>query len=128
MNAALIGLSASLITILIFSKRFDKNIVYGLILMGIGFLYIGFTWTDIQIAIMNFLQAMFFMLFAYFGIKKHAYLLFVGYFLHGIWDLVYPLFANSDLLPPHYDYFCSTYDFVIAIYLLILNYKTTRNP
>lgn len=130
MNGALIGLSASLITILIFSliKRFDKNTVYGLILMGIAFLYIGYTWTNIEVAIMSFLQALFFMPFAYSGIKKNVYFLVAGYFLHGIWDLVYPFFGNPDLLPPHYDYFCSTYDFVIAIYLLVLNYKTTRNP
>lgn len=37
MNAALIGLSSSLVTILIFSllKRLDKNTIYGLILMAL---------------------------------------------------------------------------------------------
>lgn len=129
MNAALIGLLSSLITILIFTllKRFDKNTIYGLILMSIGFLYIGYTWTDITTAIISGIQALIFMLFAYFGIKKNGYFLVTGYFLHGVWDLLYPIFANTQLLPPDYDYFCFTFDFIVAIYLLILNYQTNRN-
>ncbi len=129
MNAVLIGISSSLITILIFSfiKRFEKNTIYGLILMGIAFLYVGYTWTNIEIAIISFLQVIFFMLFAYFGINKNAYFLVAGYFLHGIWDFVYPFIGNPDLLPPDYDYFCLTYDFIIAIYLIIINYKTNKN-
>src|SRR5688572_11720546 len=125
MNAALIGLSSSLITILIFTllRRFDKNTIYGLILVGIGFLYIGYTWTDINAAIISFLQVLFFMSLAYFGIKRSYWFLVAGYFLHGVWDLLYPMFANSELLPPDYDYFCLTYDFIVAIYLLIFNYK-----
>ena len=126
MNAAIIGLSASVLTILIIGlqKRCDKNIVYGLILMGIGFLYIGYTWTAIETAIINFFQASIFMLLAYYGIKRSVWFLVVGYFLHGILDLAYSSFANPDLLPPDYDWFCFTYDFVVGFYLLIINYKT----
>ncbi len=129
MNATLIGLSSSLITILIFTllKRFDKNTIYGLILMGIGFLYIGYTWTDITTAIISGIQALFFMSLAYLGIKKSYWFLVVGYFLHGAWDLLYPMFANPALLPHDYDYFCLTYDFIVAIYLLLLNYQTKRS-
>jgi len=125
MYAALIGLSSSLITILIFSflKRFDKNTIYGLILMGIAFLYIGYTWTNLEVASMSFLQALFFLPFAYYGIKKNTYFLVAGYFLHGVWDLVYPFVGSPDLLPPDYDYFCLTYDFIVAIYLFIITYK-----
>ena len=76
---------------------------------------------------MSFLQALFFLLFAYLGIKKSAYFLVAGYFLHGIWDVVYPFFGSSDLLPPDYDYFCLTYDVIVSIYLLIINYKTNND-
>jgi hypothetical protein len=129
MIAALIGLSGSLITILIFTllKRIDKITVYSLILMGIAFLYIGYTWTNIEIAIMSFLQAVFFMVFAYYGLKKNLYFLIAGYFLHGVWDFMYSYVGNSDLIPPDYDWFCLTYDFVIGFYLIILNYQTNRN-
>jgi hypothetical protein len=128
MNATLIGLSSSTLTILIFYllNRLDKRTVYGLILMAIGFLYIGYTWTDINTAIVSGLQALFFMSLAYFGIKKSYWFLVAGYFLHGIWDVLYPMFFNSALLPPDYDYFCITYDFIVAIYLLILNYHSNR--
>lgn len=128
MNAALIGLGSSLFTILLFTvlKRVDKNSVYGLILLGIGFLYIGYTWTDIETAILSFLQAMFFMVLAYLGIKRSYWFLVAGYFLHGIWDMIYPLVANPDLLPPDYDYFFITYDFIVGFYLWILNYRAKQ--
>jgi hypothetical protein len=121
MIATIIGLTSSLLTILIFTflKRIDKNLVYGLILMGIGFLYIGYTWTDLPTAIMSGVQALFFMSLAYLGIRKNPYFLVAGYFLHGLWDLVYPMLANPALLPPDYDYFCLTYDFVVGIYLIV---------
>ena len=126
MIATLIGLVSSLVTILIFTflKRIDKNTIYGLILMAIGFLYIGYTWTDINTAMLSGLQALFFMSLAYFGIKKNYWFLVAGYFLHGIWDFLYPLFASSDLLPPDYDYFCFTYDVIVGIYLLVHNFQT----
>lgn len=125
MTATLIGLVSSLITILIFTflKRIDKNTIYGLILMGIGFLYIGYTWTDIDTAVMSLVQALFFMVLAYLGIKRSYWFLVVGYLLHGLWDFVYPLVANPDLLPPDYDYFCFTYDFIVGLYLFIINYR-----
>lgn len=125
MIATLIGISSSLITILIFSlfKRIDKNTIYGLILMGIGFLYIGYTWTDINTVVISGVQALFFMSLAYLGIKKNYWYLVAGFILHGVWDFVYPFFASSDLLPPDYDYFCSTYDIIVGVYLIIINYR-----
>lgn len=50
MTAALIGISSGLVVIFLFIllKQFDKKLIYGLILCGIGFLYVGFTWTNLQ--------------------------------------------------------------------------------
>lgn len=129
MNAILIGLSSSLITIFIFTylKRIDKNTIYGLILMGIGFLYVGYTWTDINAAIISGLQALFFMSLAYLGIRKSYLFLVAGYLLHGLWDFFYPYFASPELLPPDYDYFCFTYDVIVGIYLLVINFQTNRS-
>jgi hypothetical protein len=123
MNAAIIGISSAVITIFLFLlfKRFDKNIIYGLILPAIGFLYVGYTWTDINIVIISIVQAIFFLMLGYFGIKKDSYFLIAGYFMHGLWDLIYGQLGNTKLLPPHYDIFCMTYDFVVGFYLLCLN-------
>lgn len=128
MIATLIGLSSSLITILIFASltRIDKNSIYALILAGIAFLYVGYTWTNFEIAVISFLQTLFFLLFAYLGIRKSGYYLVAGYFLHGVWDGVYPLLGSRDLLPPDYDYFCLTYDFIVAIYLSVITYHRQR--
>jgi hypothetical protein len=123
MTPIIIGISGGLLIILLFSilKQFDKKVIYGLILAGIGFLYAGFTWTNLQALIINSAQAVFFLLFAYYGIKKSLYILAAGYFLHGSWDLAYDLFPSSNLIPPHYDLFCLSIDFTIGIYILVLN-------
>ena len=50
MSPVIIGISSGLLVILIFAllKRIDKPTIYGLILSGIGFLYVGFTWSDTE--------------------------------------------------------------------------------
>ena len=123
-----IGISSGLIVIFIIAllKQVDKGIIYGLILSGIGFLYVGFTWTDTRSLIINCVQAIFFLFFAWYGIKKSSYLLGAGYFLHGIWDLVYDLFSGSSLIPPHYDLFCLSIDFTIGFYLVIIGYRKQK--
>ncbi|MFI5132355.1 MAG: DUF6010 family protein [Chitinophagales bacterium] len=125
MIPVIIGVSLGLLVILIIAllKQLDKPIVYGLILSGIGFLYVGFTWTDTKALIINCVQAVFFLFIAWYGIKKSLYILGGGYFLHGIWDLVYNLFPGSSLIPPHYDLFCLSIDFTIGAYLLVIGYR-----
>ncbi len=121
-----IGVGSGLLTILLvyLLRLKDKNLVYGLILSGIGFLYVGFAWTDLQALMVNALQAVVFLLLAYYGVKKCRNLLALGYFLHGCWDMLYSFFANPGLIPPHYDLFCLSIDFTIGLYLLWLNKQT----
>lgn len=123
MTPVIIGISSGLLTILVFVilRHFEKKIMYGLILSGIGFLYVGFVWTDPQALILNAIQAILFVLLAYFGIKKNIYILAVGYLLHGCWDIAYSLFNEPGLIPPHYDLFCSSLDFTICAYIIIFN-------
>lgn len=123
MIPVIIGISSGLIVILLFAilKQFDKRIIYGLILTGIGFLYVGYVWTDLQALIINSIQAIAFLFLAYYGIKKSLFILAAGFFLHGTWDLVYGLFQDSKMIPPHYDLFCLSIDFTIGIYILYLN-------
>ncbi len=121
MNAALIGFTGGLAIILLFTllKKFEKNIIYGLILACIGFLYVGYTWSDFELFIVNSLQAVFFLFFAYFGITKGNYFLIAGYFLHGAWDFLFSYLISTPLMPPQYDWFCLTIDWVIGFYLLM---------
>ncbi|MEP7238839.1 MAG: DUF6010 family protein [Ferruginibacter sp.] len=128
MTAAIIGISSGLLIILLFVilKRFDKKIIYGLILCGIGFLYVGYVWIDLQALVINSIQAVLFVLIAYYGIKKNTNILAAGYFLHGAWDMVYHLFQNSSLIPPHYDLFCLSIDFTMGFYLLLLKYRNKK--
>ena len=55
MTPVIIGISLGLILILLFNilQQFDKKVIYGLILSGIGFLYVGYTWMDLQALIIN---------------------------------------------------------------------------
>jgi hypothetical protein len=120
MISSLIGITTALLLIIINRlKQFDNKIIYGLTLASIGFLYVGFTWTNMNAIILASIQAVFFLLFAYYGISKSLYILVIGYFLHGLWDISYNLWQDAALIPPHYDWFCLSFDFTVGIYLLI---------
>jgi hypothetical protein len=124
MTAVSIGFLSAIIIIIKIAvfKRLGKTTVYGLTLAGIGFLYVGFTWADTLTLLVNAIQAVFFLLFAYFGIKKGFIILSAGYFVHGIWDSMYTLFFDLTIIPPNYPWFCSSLDWTVAAYLLFLNY------
>ncbi len=129
MLPVIIGISSGLLVILVIAllKRVDKPTIYGLILSGIGFLYVGFTWSDTRALIITCIQAIVFLFIAWYGIRRNLYILAVGYFLHGTWDLVYNLFPATNLIPPHYDLFCLSIDFTIGFYLLFIKYRDTKN-
>jgi len=128
MLPVIIGISSGLLVILIIAvlKQVDKPTIYGLILSGIGFLYVGFTWSDTRALIITCIQAVVFLFIAWYGIKRNLYILASGYFLHGTWDLAYNLFPGTNLIPPHYDLFCLSIDFTIGFYLLIIKYRYAK--
>ena len=68
----------------------------------------------------NAIQAIIFLFLGYYGTKKIT-ILAAGYFLHGCWDMLYDFFKLPGSIPPHYDLFCSSLDFTIALYLLAFN-------
>ena len=121
MTSIIIGISSALLTILFIAilKQLDKTTMYGLILSGIGFLYVGFVWTDLQALVINSIQAIVFVFLAYYGLKKSINVLAAGYFLHGCWDIAYGVIQEPGLIPPHYDLFCSFLDFTIGAYILL---------
>ena len=121
MLATIIGISSGFFLIILFSllKQFNKRLIYGLILTAIGFIYVGFVWRDTQDLIINSIQAIVFLFIAYYGVKQNLYVLAMGYFLHGSWDITYPLFRDAGSIPPDYDLFCMSIDFVMGIYILL---------
>jgi len=127
MGSILIGIISGCIVIgVIQLLKQDKKIMYGLILSGIGFLYVGFTWSDFTSIIITSFQALVFLFISYYGVRKSLYILAAGYFLHGIWDLAYNLLPDLHLIPPHYDLFCLSIDFTMGFYLLILKYRSDK--
>jgi hypothetical protein len=128
MSGLIIGIITGLLAVFILRaiKFLEQQFVYGLLLCAFGFLYVGFTWSDMTMVVIAAVQAILFLFIAYFGMKNNILLLAAGYFLHGIWDLVFGLWASSKLLPPHYDLFCLAVDFVMGFYLLILKYGGTK--
>lgn len=134
MTAFIIGITSGILLILLLLKlkNADKELLYGLTLTGIGFIYIGFTWSDFYSLLISSLQALVFLFLAFFGLKRNIYILAIGYFLHGIWDIIYSRFDTPGLIPPQYDVFCLTIDFTIGLYLLYFakqtgtGYKTGR--
>lgn len=120
MTPVIIGIAVALLQIVSFEilKQFNKNSIYALTLSGIGFLYVGYTWTDTPTVIVTSIQAIIFVLIAYYGLIKNPYLLAAGYFLHGLWDIVYHFWFDTNLIPPHYDWFCSSLDFTVGLYLI----------
>jgi hypothetical protein len=125
MTPLIIGIASGIFVILLFHllKQFDKTLVYALILTGIGFIYVGFTWTNLQALVVCCIQAVFFLMVAYFGALKGLYLIGLGYFLHGSWDIIYAFFSPPGLIPPGYDLFCLSIDFTMGAYLLYLAYR-----
>ena len=53
-----IGVSTDVLLIVSLSilKRIDKQVFYGLVLAGIGFLYVGLAWTNLESLIINSIQ------------------------------------------------------------------------
>lgn len=124
MISIIIGISLGILTILFIAllPGLDKKLVYGLILCAIGWLYVGYTWSDLKSLIITCIQAIVFLFIAYFGVKRNNYILAIGYFLHGLWDLAYDLFPDNHLIPPHYDLFCLSIDFTLGLYLIFLQF------
>lgn len=58
MIAMVIGISSAILIILVIAvlKNLDKKVVYGLVLSGIGFLYVGFALADLQSLVRNYVK------------------------------------------------------------------------
>lgn len=128
MKAAIIGMivGAAAIIFIALLKGFERRNMYGLTLTGIGFLYVGFTWSHPLSLVINIFQALVFVFLSYYGIRT-PWILIAGYFLHGVWDFGYGYMQLPALRPPHYDLFCFAVDFTMGLYLLILHWRISHH-
>lgn len=103
------------VIILVELLRFlEKRLIGALTLVGIAFIYIGFTWSDTTSLIYAILAAAVFVAFSYFGYKQNFIWVIIGLVLHGVWDILFPLI--SEMAPDGYDIFCITIDVLLAVY------------
>jgi hypothetical protein len=129
MMALIIGIVSGILVIgsIRLLKNIDEQLMYGLILSAIGFLYVGFTWTDLPTFGFCCLQSIAFLFIAYYGSKKSLPLLAGGYCLHGIWDIAYNQVFSPKLIPPHYDLFCMSIDVTMGLYLFVMYYRNKKS-
>lgn len=114
-------------------RGFDRRLIAAFTLVGIPFIYIGFSLHHTPSLIYCILAVAVFVAFAYFGYTKKFILIPVGLILHGAWDMLYPSFSST--APKGYDIFCLTIDVLLAIYFYIrlnrikpLAVKTKNEP
>lgn len=127
MLTLLMGMAAALLIIsfLRLFRKFDKATFYAFILVGIGYLYVGFAGSGTVSVMVCAIQALACMLFAYYGLWDMR-ISGAGFLLHGVWDIVIGFTPLSGLIPRNYSFFCLAFDGVLAAYLLVLGYRRSR--
>ena len=131
MNDFYIGLITTVAVIgLLEALRFlEKRLIAALTLVGIAFIYIGFSWNDTPSLLFSIFGVAVFFPLSYFGYKNNFIIIIIGLVLHGIWDLLFPFFSST--APEGYDVFCLTIDFCLAVYFFLrikpLNTKSFRS-
>lgn len=119
MNDFYIGLITTVVVIGLLEVLpfLEKRFVAALTLVGIAFIYIGFSWYDLPSLIYSILAVAVFFTLSYFGYKNKFILIVTGLALHGFWDLLFPFISSS--APEGYDVFCLTIDFLLAFYFYV---------
>ncbi len=118
MTGFIIGLitTAAVIAFAEIFRKIDLKFYASLNLATIPFIYIGFS-IDPYTLMLTVPGAAFFLMFAYWGYKKHYMLTVAGLALHGLWDVLFP--QVSSVAPQGYDIFCITIDVLLAVYFYI---------
>lgn len=120
------GLGLGLLTIIL---HLELNELKGLeltsfLLVLIGSVYYGFALLSKhkKAMIIEIIVATIFVLMGIFGLWFSPWILIFGLFLHGLWDIAH---HNSSFklvdVPQWYIPFCATYDWVIALYLVLIH-------
>lgn len=124
----LIGLGLGIVTIILHlilteTRRLELT---SFLLVLIGSVYYGFALLSKhkRAMIIEIVVASVFVAMGIFGLWFSPWILIIGLFLHGLWDIAH---HNSSIklveIPQWYVPFCATYDWVIAIYLTLVYLK-----
>ena len=115
MTGFIIGLitTAAIIAFAEIFRKIDLKRIASLNLAVIPFIYVGFS-IDPHSLFLTVPGAAFFLMFAYWGYKRHYMLIVAGLVLHGLWDILFP--HVSSVAPHGYDIFCITIDVILAVY------------
>jgi len=118
MTGFIIGLitTAAVIAFAEIFRKIDLKFFASLNLAVIPFIYIGFS-IEPDSLMLTVPGAAFFLMFVYWGYKKHYLLIVAGLALHGLWDVLFPYV--SSVTPHGYDLFCITIDLLLAVYFWI---------
>lgn len=116
-----IGLAAIAITFSLFLTDAMQRDFYAMLLVGITTIYLGFALADgrprevaIEVGVI-----VVFSLLALGGLWLNPVLLVVGYFAHGIWDVVHHPHGIQTQTTSWYPPFCLVVDWLIGAYLVI---------
>ena len=95
MNNFYIGLITTVVIIAILEvlRFLEKRLIGAFILVGIPFIYIGFSWNEKTSLILSIFGGAVFIALTYFGYKNNFSLIILGLILHGVWDLFFPFFS-----------------------------------
>lgn len=80
--------TVAVIGILEVFRFLEKRLMGALTLVGIAFIYIGFTWHDKSSLFLSIGVGAVFLALVYFGYKKNFALVVIGLLLHGVWDMI----------------------------------------
>lgn len=122
MKKLLLTIGAAALTCFIFSllpygKALDA---IGLVLAVIGAIYIGYALADGRqnIIMLECTLAAIFIALALFGMWGKPVWLVIGFFAHGLWNIIHHLGAIQTRVRKWFPWVCALYDGIVGVYLL----------
>lgn len=96
--------------------------LHAVLLAAIGAVYVGFAIADgrRRVLVVELAGALLFIGIAAVALGVGAWMLAIGYALHGVWDVVHHRARVPNRYAPWYIPFCAVYDGAVAAYLLLL--------
>jgi chromate transport protein ChrA len=93
--------------------------LFAMAMVLIGSVYLGFGFKEKRIRFRNIeiASAVFFVIFALFGLWMSPWFIVAGLLLHGFWDLLHHQESNMTKIPEWYIPLCIIYDWAAAGYL-----------